>query len=116
MPAPAETMKDRRLRELAQRRESDERLSPHDLDPNFLYDLLDNDIPLTRKDMLFQGKEQAVVLTREEMEQLIGTTDAQSFAYVMARPIDPEDPIAYIEPESIAPDDVFILYPEEVGN
>ncbi len=101
---PVSARKQQKLQELSKWREA-EGNSPHDFDLNFIYQLNEARLPLTRKDMLHQTGNQALVLTRNELETL-GCLD---FIHVSGERM-------LIEPESINSKDVFILYPDEVGN
>ena len=93
-----------KLTELSAEREA-KKLSPHDFDLNFIFQLNEAGLPLTRKDMLHETGNQALVLTREDLETL-GCLD---FIHVSGERM-------LIEPESLDPDDVFVLYPHEVGD
>ena len=101
---PVLARKKQKLRELNARREAKE-LSPHDFDLNYIFQLNEAGLPLTRKDMLHETGNQALVLSREDLETL-GCLD---FVHVSGERM-------LIEPESLDPNDVFILYPHEVGD
>jgi len=101
-PVPAR--KAQKLAGLSARRETHE-LSPHDFDLNFIYQLNEAGLPLTRRDMQHQTGNQALVLTRDELETL-GYLD---FIHASGKR-------TVIWPSSLDPDDVLILYPDEVGN
>ena len=96
--------KEQKLKELAAKREAKE-LSPYDFDLNFIFRLNESGLPLTRKDMLHETGNQALVLTREDFE-ILGCLD---FIHASGERM-------LIEPESLDPNDVFVLYPHEVGD
>lgn len=97
-------IKEKKRAELAERREKGE-ISPFDLDLNLVCELNQYDQPLTRKDMQHESGEQALVLTRDDFD-VIGCLD---FILVSGKRM-------VIEPESLSPDDVLIVYLHEVGN
>ena len=106
------TPRQRKLAELDARRrehiESDrgaEKLSDYDLDLNFLWQLNGEGLPLTRKDLNHATGNQAVVLRFEDFETLGSIDFIHSSGERMV-----------IEAESLSPDDVLILYPEELGD
>ena len=72
--------------------------------PNFIYQLNQIGNPLTRKDMLHETGNQAIV-PREDLEILGGL----EFIHISGERM-------LIELDSLHPDDVFILYPHEVGD
>lgn len=88
---------------LAERRESGE-LSRYDFDLNWIFQLVEYGVPLTRKALHHQTGVQAVVLTPEDLETL------GDFAYVSA-----DGKIVTIHVGSIPEGDVLILYPEDLG-
>jgi hypothetical protein len=96
--------KAKKLAELSAKRESKE-ISPYDFDLNFIFQLNEAGFPLTRRDMLHETGNQALVLTRNDFETL-GCLD---FIHVSGERM-------VIEPESLDPNDVFILYPDELGD
>ena len=96
--------KEKKLKELSDRREAKE-LSPHDFDLNFIFQLNEAGLPLTRKDMAHKTGNQALVLTREDFD-ILGCLD---FIHVSGERM-------VIEAECLDPDDIFILYPHEVGD
>lgn len=91
--------KERKLQKLRERRESGT-LDPYDLDLNFLFQLQQAGDPLTRNDL----KNQAVVLTREDFDQL------GSMEILLAN-----GESIVIDSESLPEDDVLIMYPEDLG-
>ncbi len=91
--------KERKLQKLRERRESGT-LDPYDLDLNFLFQLQQAGDPLTRNDL----KNQAVVLTREDFDQL------GSMEILLAN-----GESMVIDSESLPEDDVLIMYPEDLG-
>ena len=93
------TPRERRLRELAERRR--EGLSPHDFDTNEIRRLDDERIPLTRTIL----GNQAVIIDSDALKVLRGTNII--LASGVRSPIDPED---------FGNDDVLIIYPEDLGN
>lgn len=101
---PVLARKEQKLRELSAKREAKE-LSPFDFDLNYIYQLNEAGLPLTRKDMLHETGNQALVLTREDFE-VLGCLD---FIHVSGERM-------LIEAESLDPNDVFILYPHELGD
>ena len=96
--------KAQQLAELSARRETKE-LSPYDFDLNFIYQLNVAGSPLTRKDMQHETGNQALVLTRDDL-RILGSL---SFISASGKRV-------VIRPENIDPNDVFILYPDEVGD
>jgi hypothetical protein len=88
---------------LAQKRESGE-LSPHDYDLNFLFMLNEHALPLTRKDVMSETGNQAVVLTRDDFAQLGSITLTL-----------PSGEVITIEAGSMN-DPVFIVFPEDLGD
>ncbi len=101
---PVLARKEQKLGVLSAKRESKE-LSPYDFDLNYIYQLNEAGLPLTRKDMLHETGNQALVLTREDFE-VLGCLD---FIHASGERM-------VIEAESLDPKDVFILYPHEVGD
>lgn len=93
----------------ATRREYDRRIEAGELRPgrvelNYLNDLLDMGEPVCRGDL----KNQAIVLSRSELEQLGGIE--LMFA---------SGDVEFIDPESVdwmGPDDRFITFPDELGD
>ena len=100
----APVRKDRKLRQLAAKREANE-LSEHAVDLNVVFQLNVAGLPLTRRDMVHETGDQALVLTRQDFD-VLGSLD---FIHASGERM-------VIEAESLDPDDVFILYPDEVGN
>jgi hypothetical protein len=96
--------REQQLKELSAKREAKE-LSPHDFDLNFIFQLNEVGLPLTRKDMHHETGDQALVLTRENLEELEGLDFIHASGEIVS-----------IEPESLDPNDVFILYPDEMGD
>jgi|GEM_PF-6187701 len=94
----------RKIAELVRRREARE-LSPFDFDLNALFQLNQQGMPLTRRELAHATGLQAVVLTPENFER-IGCID---FIHSSGERM-------VIEAASLKPDDVFILYPEDLGN
>ncbi len=103
MSSPYEVAQ-RKRGELAQRREAKE-ISPHDFDLNFIFRLNEIDAPLTRKDLVHETGNQAVVISREDLETLGCVDFIHSSGERMV-----------IEPSSLREGDVLILYPEELGD
>ena len=101
---PVLARKEQKLKELSAMREANE-LSPYDFDLNYIFQLNEAGLPLTRNDLLHETGNQALILSREDFETL-GCLD---FIHVSGERM-------LIEPESLDPNDVFILYPHEVGN
>lgn len=100
--------KERMLRELARRRETGE-ISPHDFDPNIILWLNQENEPLRYSDIITHyvdeaGLPAAVVLTYESMRE-IGVLD-----YI--RRTGEREKTDF---EDCSEDDVFILFPEELG-
>lgn len=102
--APALDRKERKLKELSAKREAKE-LSPFDLDLNFVFQLNEAGLPLTRKDMLHETGKQALLLTRQDLE-VLGYLDFIHASGVRVT----------LEAESLDAEDVFILYPHEMGD
>ena len=84
--------------------------SPYDFDLNFIYQLYRAGRPLTRTDMLHQTGNQALVITLENY--LVLQKCCCGFLYY----IDASGERKLIKLGFKNPDDVFILYPDEVGN
>ena len=101
---PVLARKKQKLQGLSDWREAEEN-SSFDFDLNWIFQLNQAELPLTRKDMLHETGNQALVLTRSDLETL-GCLD---FIHVSGERM-------LIEPESLDPKDVFILYPHEVGD
>lgn len=99
---PAERKKEK-LAALAAKREAKE-ISEYDFDLNFLFQLNEAGLPLTRKDMRHESGERALILTKEEFDMLGCIDFIHSSGERMV-----------IESESLVDGDVFILYPHEVG-
>ena len=93
-----------KLKDLSAKREAKE-LSPYDFDLNYVFRLNEAGLPLTRTDMLHETGSQALILSREELDVL----GFLCFIRVSGERM-------LIEPESLDPHDVFILYPHEVGD
>ena len=70
-----------------------------------IFQLSQMELPLSRKDLEHKTGLQAVVLTREDIEDL-GVID---FIHSSGERM-------MIEPESLKHDDVLILYPEDLGD
>ena len=85
---PVRARRAQKLTELSAEREA-KKLSPHDFDLNFIFQLNEAGLPLTRKDLETLGCLDFIHVSGERM---------------------------LIEPESLDPDDVFVLYPHEVGD
>ncbi len=101
---PVIARREKKLKDLATKREAQE-LSPHDFDLNFIHQLNQAGLPLTRKDLTHETGNQALILTYEEFQRL-GCLD---FVHVSEGRIS-------IDPDDLDPNDVFILYPEEIGD
>lgn len=101
---PVIARKEQKLRELSAKREAKE-LSPHDFDLNYIFQLNQAGLPLTRKDMQHETGNQALVITRDDLETVRYLNFIHSSGERMV-----------IEPESLDPNDVFILYSHEVGD
>ncbi|PIR53079.1 hypothetical protein COU76_03060 [Candidatus Peregrinibacteria bacterium CG10_big_fil_rev_8_21_14_0_10_49_10] len=85
--------------------ESAEQISPYDFDCNFLWNLAEADSPLKRSDLIHETGLQAVVLNKEDLEEIGG------FDILLA-----SGERISIEPESLQADDVLIIYPHELGD
>lgn len=96
--------RERKLSELAARRRAGE-ISPLNFDAGFLRQLNELNRPLTRADMRHSTGEQALVLTSAQLQEF----GVLHFLHITGEEM-------HIEPESIDPDDVLILYPNEVGD
>ena len=101
---PVVARRKQKFQEISSRREAKE-ISPFDFDLNFIFQLNEAGMPLTRKDMQHETGGQAVVLTRQDFDAL-GCLD---FIHSSGERL-------LIEPESLDPNDVLILYPDEVGD
>ncbi|PIR54359.1 hypothetical protein COU75_01275 [Candidatus Peregrinibacteria bacterium CG10_big_fil_rev_8_21_14_0_10_42_8] len=112
-----ETARQRKEAELLRRREAKE-VSPHDFDLNFIFRLNEIDVPLTRKDLVHETGNQAVVITREKLEEISELSsnygDGRDLGYVDFIHVSGERRL--IESEDIREGDVLILYPEELGD
>ena len=97
-------LRDAKLQVLTERRETRE-LSPYDFDLNFIFQLNEAGVPLTRRDLAHETGNQAAVFTSDDLRTL-GYLD---FIHVSGERM-------VIEPESIKESDVLILYPEDVGD
>lgn len=75
-------------------------ISPHDCDPNFLFQLQQAEMPLSRNDL----QNQPVVLTREELDTL---------GYIDIVLANGEE--VRVEAASLN-DEILILFPDELGN
>lgn len=93
-----------KLKDLAAKREAQE-ISPYDLDLNFIFQLNEGGFPLRRTDMLHETGYQALVLTHDDLDAL-GYVD---FIHASGERI-------LIEPDSLDPRDVLILYPSDLGD
>jgi hypothetical protein len=103
-PKTVHARKLKKLKELLTRRVAKE-ISLYNLDVNLIRQLNQSGTPLTRKDMLHETGHRAIVLTRQDFAAL----RIVDFIHVSGERM-------VIDSESLDPNDVFILYPEEVGN
>ncbi len=101
---PVSAQREEKLRMLSDWREA-EGNSSFDFDLNYIFQLNQAELPLTQKDMLHETGKQALVLTRDDLDIL----DRLVFINVSGE-------MVVIKPENVDPNDVFILYPDEVGN
>jgi hypothetical protein len=101
---PVAARKKQKLQDLAALREA-KKLSPHDLDLNYLHQLNEFGQPLTRRDMKHETGDQALVLSYEDLRTLGCLDFIHSSGERMT-----------VEAENLDPKDIFILYPHEVGD
>jgi|GEM_PF-2277104 len=88
---------------LKERREAGE-ISPFDVDKIELFNYSQGDVPLQRKDLQSATGEQAVVLTREDMNFLVDLYYIDKKGRRIELHLDE------------FPGDVFILFPDDLGN
>ncbi|PIR52222.1 hypothetical protein COU77_01750 [Candidatus Peregrinibacteria bacterium CG10_big_fil_rev_8_21_14_0_10_49_16] len=108
-------VKEDKLQQLAEWREDKEN-SPYDFDVNFLYQLIfyadepEEDALLKKKHLKHETGHQALVLTRDQLEQL------EALEGGILRIVNPKGKVIRIFAEAIDPDDVLVIYPHELGD